>query len=133
MPKHLSRIEIYATSFFALAFGRTVDSFLDIKLNLYGYIIEGLQYKELKAQFLIYPAISTLFLNYFPFTKSIKMKLLYIVCWYLFSIGFEWISLQTSFFYYTTWKLWYSSLIYPILFFILASNLKFIRKMIYHI
>lgn len=128
MPKRLTRIEIYATSFFAITFGRTVDAFLDIKYNMYGFITEGVNYLGVLGQFLIYPSISTLFLNYFPSTKNIISKTLYILSWSLFSVTFEWISLQTGFFYYTTWKLWYSALLYPILFLILLSNLKIIRN-----
>ncbi|WP_407272771.1 CBO0543 family protein [Radiobacillus sp. PE A8.2] len=128
VPKRLTKIEIYATSFFAIAFGRTADAFLDIKYNFYGYITEGIQYTGVLAQFLIYPAISTLFLNFFPSNKKLKYKALYIIGWSIFSVIFEWISLQTNFFYYTTWKLWYSALIYPFLFLILLGNLVIIRK-----
>lgn len=130
MPKRLTKIEIYATSFFALSFGRTVDTFLDIKYNMYGFITEGVNYLGVLGQFLIYPSINTLFLNYFPFSKNIRSKTLYIFVWSLFSVTFEWISLQTSFFYYTTWKLSYSALLYPILFLILLANLKIIRNLI---
>lgn len=129
MPKRLTKIEIYATSFFAISFGRTVDAFLDIKYNMYGFITEGINYLGVLGQFLIYPSISTLFLNYFPFTKNTISKTLYILAWSLFSVTFEWISLQTSFFYYTTWKLWYSALLYPIIFLILLANLKIIRNL----
>jgi hypothetical protein len=128
MPKRLTKVEIYATSFFALSFGRTVDAFLDIKYNMYGFITEGVNYLGVLGQYLIYPSINTLFLNYFPLTKNIKSKTLYILAWSLFSVTFEWVSLQTNFFYYTTWKLWYSALLYPILFLILLANLKIIRN-----
>ncbi|WP_071393339.1 CBO0543 family protein [Bacillus tuaregi] len=129
MPKRLTRLEIYATCFFSMVFGRTTDSILDILLNLYGFFSEGLQFSGLIAQFLMYPAVNTLFLNYFPFHKGNKVKLVYILCWTLFSVTFEWISVQTSFFYYTTWKLWYSAMLYPIIFYILYLNLKLVRRL----
>ncbi|WP_186578692.1 CBO0543 family protein [Aquibacillus kalidii] len=128
VPKQLTSIEIYATSFFALSFGRTVDAFLDVKYNMYGFIIEGVNYLGVLAQFLVYPSINTLFLDLFPFHKKGKTQVLYILGWSIFSIFFEWISLQTNFFYHNTWKLWYSAFLYPILFLILISNLKLIRK-----
>jgi len=129
MPKRLKKIEIYATCFFAFNFGRITDDLLDVKLNLYGFVSEGLQYLGFLAQLLIYPSISTLFLNFFPFDKSVAAKSYYILGWSLFSICFEWISLQTNFFYYTTWKLWYSAMLYPIIFYILYANLKLVRRL----
>ncbi|WP_058309050.1 CBO0543 family protein [Gracilibacillus massiliensis] len=128
MPKRLTKIEIYATALFATCFGFVVDILLDFKSNMYGFLTEGVSYLGVMAQLLIYPSINILFLNYFPFTKNTTAKTLYIVAWSVFSVVFEWISLQTSFFYYTTWKLWYSAVLYPILFLILLANLRIVRR-----
>lgn len=132
VPKYISRIEIYATCFFALSFGALADIVLDLYYDLYGYYEKGFQLISLLIFLLIYPAISTLFLNFFPFGKKFKRKLCYIVSWSLFSVGFEWYASQTEFFYHNEWKLWHSALAYPIIFSTLAGNLKLVRWLIKH-
>lgn len=128
MPKNMSRIEIYATSFFALNFGIVTDMVLDLHYDLYGYIDKGFQWLSLLGLFLMYPAINTLFLNFFPFNKGFSKKLYYILGWSLFSVTFEWIASRTAFFYHDEWKLWHSTIAYPFIFIILAGNLKLVKK-----
>ncbi|WP_407652065.1 CBO0543 family protein [Aquibacillus koreensis] len=113
--------------FFALFFGKTVDELLDLKKNWYGYIGNGVQYSGVLAQLIIYPTVNLLFLNYFPFAKTTKSKLLYIIGWSLFSITFERLCLKTKFFYYKNWKSVYSTILYPFLFLTLVYNLRLVR------
>lgn len=101
MPKRLTKVEIYATSFFALFYGKTVDEILDLKKNFYGYFGKGLQYLGLVMQVLIYPTVNLLFLNYFPHRKKLPNKILYILGWSVFSLLFEQLARKTKFFYYT--------------------------------
>lgn len=130
MPKRLTKIEIYATSFFALFYGKTVDEILDLKKNLYGFFGKGLQYLGLVMQVLIYPTVSLLYLNYFPYKKNLQKKVLYILGWSVFSLLFEQWARRTIFFYYNKWKWWYSALLYPFIFISLVLNLSFVRKLI---
>lgn len=128
MPKKLSKIEIYATSFFALTYGITTDMILDLHYNLYGYFKEGFQWLGLLAIFMYFPSISVLFLNLYPIKSNKGIRIIYIIAWTVFSLGFEWFCLQTKFFYYNGWKLWYSAIAYPIIFSILLFNLKIVRR-----
>ncbi|WP_420819872.1 CBO0543 family protein [Paenibacillus favisporus] len=128
VPKSLNRIEIYATSFFAYAFGLTTDVVLDLHYDLYGYLLPGFQWLSMLAIIMYFPSVSFLFLNFFPFHKRMWSKIIYILAWSAFSISFEWLTLQTDFFYYNGWKLWYSAVLYPFIFFILVCNLKLVRK-----
>ncbi|WP_375709756.1 CBO0543 family protein [Mesobacillus foraminis] len=121
-------MEIYATTVFALLFGVTTDVVLDLHYNMYGYFDKGFQWKKLLALFMYFPATNLLFLNSYPFHKSVLEKLLYVLLWTSISITFEWLSVQTYFFYYNGWKLWYSGLLYPFIFLILLINLKFIQR-----
>ena len=130
MPKNLSKIEIYATSFFALFYGKTVDEILDVKKNWYGFFKTGVQYMGVLSQIVIYPTVSLLFLNYFPFSKKKGTKIFYIIGWSLFAIIFERISLKTKFFYYTKWRTLYSVILYPFIFLSLVGNLKLVRNLI---
>src|SRR3954454_16350814 len=130
MPKKLSKIEIYATSFFAFSYGVTVDMILDLHYNLYGYFDEGFQWLGLLAIIMYFPAISILFLNLFPLKSSNGKKILYILAWTGFSLAFEWFCLHTKFYYLNGWKLWYSAISYPIIFSILLLNLNLVRRLI---
>jgi len=132
VPKNLSRIEIYATSFFAYSFGLTTDMVLDLHYNLYGYLSPGFQWLALLGILMYIPSISFLFLNFFPVHRRLLSKITYILVWSAFSTGFEWLTLQTDFFYYDGWKLWYSALLYPFIFWILVCNLSFVKKQIDH-
>ncbi|MGS2777770.1 CBO0543 family protein [Robertmurraya sp. GLU-23] len=128
MRKRLTKIEIYATSVFALLFGITTDVIFDLHYNVNGYFDKGFQWKKLLAVFMYFPAINLIFLNYYPWNKSVMKKLFYFLVWTLFSITFEWLCQKTYFFYYNGWRLWYSGLLYPLIFLTLLFNFKVIRK-----
>ncbi|MFL0363927.1 CBO0543 family protein [Pseudobacillus sp. 179-B 2D1 NHS] len=119
---------IYSTCFFAYAYGLTFDMIFDLHYDFYGYFQKGFQWKGFFGTILYFPSISLLFLNFFPFEQKISIKLLYTLCWSIFSTFFEWVSIQTGFFYHNEWKLWYSALLYPIIFFTLVINMRFVQK-----
>jgi hypothetical protein len=127
-PKRISKVEIYATCFFAYAYGLTTDLIFDMHYDLYGYFQKGFQWIGLLGIILYFPSISLLFLNFYPVGKRVIIKALYIILWSLFSVTFEWISLHTGFFYYNGWKLWYSAILYPIIFSVLLINMRFIQR-----
>lgn len=127
MKKRLSRLELYVTTFFALFFGYLYDMIFDLGLNFYGYFSPGFEWPGQIAISLIYIGISAVYLNYFPFSLSFRMKSFYIICWVLFASTFEYFAVQTSFFYYNGWRLVYSMIIYLIAFPILVLNLYAVR------
>ncbi|WP_420489936.1 CBO0543 family protein [Neobacillus vireti] len=130
IPKRLSKIEIYATSFFAYSYGITTDIILDLHYHLYGYFGKGFQWLSLIAIFMYFPAVSIIFLNLYPSNGNFAKKVLNIIYWTVFSIAFEWFTVHTKFFYYNEWKLWYSAFCYPIIFSVLLINLKLVRKLL---
>lgn len=130
VPKRISVIEIYSTFFFAYWLGITTDIILDFKYNLYGYMSHGVQFTSLIFVTAIYFSVNTLFLNFFPYKKSLQRSLLYIFIWSIFSITFESVAVHTHFFYYSGWKFWYSALLYPIIFTVLRLNLFWVQKML---
>jgi len=129
IPKTLTKLEIYTTSLFSLILSGTADLFLDAKFNLYHYFHESLQLIDYITMIGIYPAINIIFLNLYPKKKNYKAKILYFIIWSLFATIYEYIAKETSLFSHHGWKIWYSAVIYPILFYILLLNLKFIRKL----
>ena len=128
IPKNINKIEIYATCFFAFSYGLITDLILDLHYHLYGYIHKGFDWGGLLSTFLYFPSISYLFLNFFPFKKRFLHKIYYVLGWSIFSIIFEWFTLKTGFFYYNEWKIWYSGLLYPLIFSSLVLNMKFVKR-----
>lgn len=129
VPKNLTRDEMYATSLFAVNFELLVNVFLDIKYDFYGYFGPGVDWFTLLPIFGIYPASNIIFLNYYPFSGVNIKRVLYIAGWVLFTIVYEWSSVQAGWFYYNGWRLWYSALCYPVIYFLLAKNLELFRNL----
>lgn len=129
IPKKLTKQEIYATSLFALVYQLLVDTLLDPIFNLYGYFTVGVDIITIIPVLGIYPSSSLIYLNYYPFLGSALKKALYILSWSLFALFFEWTAIMAGWFYHDEWKLVYSAVSYPIIFFILTMNLSFYRKL----
>lgn len=129
IPKRMTMIEIYTTSLFVLTLGLISDIIFDLKYNFYGHFKQGPDLLGLITILGIYPSVNIIMLNYFPYHKSLKAKILYILIVSGAYLFYEWSSLKLGCFYYTVWKLWYSALCYPGLISILAWNLAIIRKM----
>lgn len=129
IPKKIAMIEVYSISLFVLTFGLTIDINLDLKYNFYGHFNIGPDPLGFLTIFGIYPSSNIIMLNYFPYQKHLKVKILYILIASGAYLFYEWLSLKSGSFYYTVWKLWYSALCYPVLISITAWNLAIIRKM----
>jgi hypothetical protein len=130
VPKRLSSIELYTTNLFALVFGINVDMVLNFKYHLYGYFGKGFQWLGFVGEFLYFIPVSILFLNYYPLNGTNQNKSLYILAWSLVSVIIEYLIEKTHFFNYTGWKLWYSACLYPLIFLILVSHLRIVKRLI---
>lgn len=129
MPKKLKPIEIFSTIFFAMTLQDNADVYLDLKMNLYGYFSKGPQWSVLIAIIGIYPAITTIFLNYYPMANKTFHKLIYIVGWSGFALVYEFWAVKSGYFYHNGWTYWYSAICYPFLFYLLVIVLKVVRKL----
>ncbi|MGG3561185.1 CBO0543 family protein [Neobacillus rhizosphaerae] len=127
IPKRISKLEMYTTSFFAIFLAAVADIYLDIKFDFYGFFNKGVDWQYLPIFVFVYPAANIVFLNFYPFKKAWMKKVLYIVIWTFLTTGFEYIALHTEVFYHNEWRLWYSFFCYPFLYLILVVNLRFIR------
>lgn len=130
IKKKLSIFEIYVTTFFAIAFGRFVDSIFDVMYHLYWFVNMKPNWLALLAQLLIYPSSNTLFLNFFPYRNGVIKKMAYIFGWTLFALLIEFFSVKTGFFNYNGWNIWYSAIFYPITFVILLLNFYLTRYLL---
>ncbi len=129
IPKRISFLEMYATSFFATFLGSLADMYLDAKYDMYGFFQKGIDLAYIPIFFIIYPAANILFLNFFPFQRPLFHKILYILACSGVTLLFEYGSLHTNVFYYNSWKLWYSGICYPPLYTLLYLNLLLLRKL----
>ncbi|MGV3463744.1 MAG: CBO0543 family protein [Heyndrickxia sp.] len=127
MPKRLSFAEMYYTSYFAILFNVLVDVYLDFRLDLYGYFNKGPDYQMVFVLVGIFPPISIIYLNGFPYDKKLFLKLLYIFIWLVIAIIYDYLSLKCGLLYYKNWSLLYSALCYPPILIITALNLRLIR------
>ena len=130
MPKKLTPIEIFSTIFFAMTIQDNVDIYLDGKYDLYGYFSKGIQWRTLIAIIGIYPAVTTIFLNYYPFQKQWRNKLIYILGWSGFAVLYEYVAVKSGYFYHNGWTYLYSAFSYPVLFCILVIVLKIVQKLV---
>jgi hypothetical protein len=127
IPKRISSLEMYTTSFFASFLAALADFYLDVKFDYYGFFNKGIDWQYLPIFIIVYPSANIIFLNFYPYQKSLKYKILYILGFSMVTTIFEYIVLQTKIFYYNEWKLWYSAICYPFLYMLLFLNLRIIR------
>ncbi|MHC8970916.1 CBO0543 family protein [Priestia aryabhattai] len=129
MPKRISWIEIYTTSLFVMFLGSVADIYLDVKYDFYGFFTKGVDFEYLLIFIFIYPATNSVFLNFYPQSKSLSRKALYLTVWVILTTLFEYVSGQTEVFYYNEWKPIYSFFCYPFLYIAMVLNLKMIRRL----
>ncbi|WP_164472910.1 CBO0543 family protein [Cohnella candidum] len=126
MPKRITWLDIWCIALFSIVVESFSNMALDLKLNLYGYIAPGNQWSGFLPIFL-YPPVNAIYLNYFPFAKTNSRKAAYILAWTAFCLVYEVAALESGFFYYLKWKLWYSALCYPVLLLLVLGSFKFTR------
>jgi hypothetical protein len=129
MPKRLSKLEIFSSSLFSMFLQYMADYTLDLIHGLYGYFKPGADMLTFVVIFGIYPAINTIFLNYFPLKGKAFNKLTYMLGWSLFSLFYEWLSMKSKYFYHNGWTLGLSLISYPICWGIIVFNFLLIRKL----
>jgi hypothetical protein len=131
IPKRITRIEIYATTLFALLFATLTDIYLDVKYLLYWFFTKEVDWLWLIVLFGTYPAVNLIYLNFFPLESSTLKKIRYIALWSLFLVLYEWGSVNIGgFLHYGKWNIGYSALVYPLILIILYRNFLFVRKLI---
>ncbi|WP_404328627.1 CBO0543 family protein [Mesobacillus maritimus] len=130
IPKKLKLYDIYATSMFAALFGLLVDAIIALKYQFYVLDKPGIQIPALIGQVVMYSSTSIILLNFYPFGKSVKKKLIYILSFTLITIVFEFICYKVGFIKYNEWKMWHSVLSYPFLIYLLVLHYKFFRWLV---
>jgi len=130
IPKKISKAEQYAAILYSMFIGLFVDVLLDLKLHLYGYFSPGIQITGFLPIIILFPASGLMFVNFFPYSKSLLQKVLYIVYWSLLCIIYEFFSVKSGYFYHSGWNYWYSGLAYPLLLIFQLTNIYLFRKLV---
>jgi hypothetical protein len=128
VPKKLPRHELYAIALFSIVLGFVIDINLDLKYNLYGYFKPGVDFAGFLPILFIFPSSGVLFMNFYPFHKSIGNQTMYILGWTVFSLIFEYLSIVSGFFYHNGWNYWLSAVTYPFLLLLHLLHLKILRE-----
>lgn len=128
VPKKLPRNELYAIALFSIVIGFFTDITLDLKYHMYGYFSPGVQFGGFLPILLLFPTSGILFMNFYPYKKTLIKKLIYISCWIIFCLIFEYFSVKSGYFYHVTWKYWYSFITYPFLFLVHLIHLRLYRR-----
>lgn len=130
IPKRITKIEMYATSIFALLFAVFIDLFFELKYQWYWYFTKGVDWASLIVFFGTYPAVNIIILNFFPLNAHYSKKIRYIVLWSLFLTFYEWGAVNIGeFLYYSKWNIWYTLLVYPAIVSILYWNFKIVKRL----
>lgn len=129
IPKNISWIEIYGTILVTIVLHLLIDSFLDLKYNLYGYFDKGVEFRTLLFTFGIYPAVNIVIVNLYPLIRGPLSKIIYILIVTTFALTYEVALIHVDIFYHNEWQLWYSAVIYPFLLILLFLN----RSLLKHI
>lgn len=131
MPKKVALWELLAASIFVYMLDLFIIQICEIKYEVFVYAYKGIQWSAIIIEAIIYPAVNSIYVNFYPYNKWFKHKIMYIL---IASIAFtfgEYLFVKTGFLKYYHWKLVYSALMYPLMCVILILNQIMFRKLVY--
>lgn len=127
--KRLTLSQIVQIWTFTIAYQMLFDLIVEFKYHSYWYFSRGIEWLGLIPRILLIPPVNIIFLNYYPFNKSTRKKLLYVALSVALIVLYELFTLLPEpwgYFNYGSWKIWYSILVDPILLFSLILFYKLI-------
>jgi hypothetical protein len=130
IPKRLSKSEIYAVAMFSIVLGVVTDITLVLKYHYYEYFSSGVQFGGFLPILILFPCSGIVFMNFYPFKKTLQKQILYIFWWTIFCLIFEFLSIKSGYFHHIKWTLWYSAFTYPFLFVLHLVHIKFFKKLL---
>ncbi len=133
MKKRLTKPQILSIWTFTIAFQAGFDIYFSMKYQGYWYFERDIiEWAGILPHLLLVPPVNIVFLNGYPFQKSLRKRLFYIAYWTIGIIIYEVITLLPEpwgYFQYGWWNLWLSAILDPILFFILLSYYRLICRL----
>ncbi|MBT2687216.1 hypothetical protein J7I93_03355 [Bacillus sp. ISL-47] len=128
--KRITPSQIVQIWTFTIAFQLLFDLIVEFKYQSYWYFSTGIEWQGLLPRSMLVPPANLIFLNWYPFTKSMGKKLIYLFFFVVCIVLYEMAALLPEpwgYFNYGSWKIWYSIMIDPILLLILLGFYKWIR------
>jgi hypothetical protein len=116
---------------FTIAFQMNFDFYVDMEHNGYWYFTKRADWKELPTNIILVPPVNIIFLNFFPFKKSLVKKLSFFLLFLIGILIYEVIALLPEpwgYFHFGWWKLSYSLILDPILLLIILGYYKWICR-----
>lgn len=130
IPKRIKTYELYATGLFTTVLGLVVDLLLAMKYKLYVLDKPGVQIPPLIGQVVLYFTGCVILLNFYPYQKTIKWKIAYVLfCSFLVTI-FEYLCFRFQFMNYYEWSIWYSALCYPFIICLFLIHHKIFQRLV---
>ncbi|MGM0921475.1 MAG: hypothetical protein ACQEWW_09670 [Bacillota bacterium] len=130
--RNLTRNQIVHIWLFTIAFQSTFDVFVEIKYDGYWYFDKDIEWFDLLPHLFLIPPVNMMFLNWYPFKRSMYVKVFYIFFWVVGILIYESLTLLPQpfgYFNYGWWKLLYAAILDPLLFIFLLLFYKFICKL----
>lgn len=127
--KRLTINQIVHTWMFTIAFQMNFDFFVDLEYHGYWYFTKKADWIELPTNVILVPPVNMIFLNFFPFYKSMLKKVGYFLFFLIGILLYELIALLPEpwgYFHFGWWNLGYSALLDPILLMIILGYYKWI-------
>ncbi|MGI8386468.1 hypothetical protein [Robertmurraya sp. P23] len=130
--KRLTANQIVHIWVFTIAFQVGFDLFVEFKYHGYWYFNKGIDWVGLLPHTVLIPPVNMMFLNWFPFKKSVWKRFIYIFFWVIGILIYESITLLPEpwgYFHYGWWKLWHAAIVDPVLLLILLGYYNWVRKL----
>ncbi|TRZ38472.1 hypothetical protein CEQ21_24085 [Niallia circulans] len=130
--KRLTGNQILHIWLFTVVLQLIFDVYIDLKYHGYWYLSKDIDLLAIPQILLLVPPVNLIFLNYYPFKKKRKTKVIYIAIWVCAIVLYELVTLipePWGYFHYGWWRIWYSILLDPFLFIILIKYYRFICRL----
>lgn len=130
MIKRLTVNQILHLWMFATSVQTVFDTYMDHKYLGYWYFTKEIDWISILCYTMLVQPIILIFLNYYPFGKSLIKKVGYFFFWEIGMLLYEAITLLPEpfgFFHYGWWNIGYSALLNPLLLILVLAYFKIIR------
>lgn len=114
---------------FTIVFQYNFDLIVEFKYHAYWYFTKQVDWAGLLPRTVLIPPVNMMFLNWFPFNKSVWKKFVYMFFWVIGILIYETITLLPEpwgYFHYGWWRIWHAAIVDPILLLILLGYYKWV-------
>jgi len=128
MNKRLSFSEIYTTVVFGLFVSTLVDAFASYHKAWGFFEVDEVEVRTLWIIIGLYPIFAAMIINWYPYKGRRWEKALYLIVWSAFSTFYEYLNKKVGIVWHINWNLFYSFMLYPLIYYMLILHVKFYRR-----